>query len=419
MALSYIQTVSISVFGFFLSFVFSGVLLTKKNLLTLVHFTLVFSCTMAISMIMPNLALGWKILPLLGHLPNLIFLLFFFKKRFSTSIAAICTAFLMCMPPRVVFNLVEPYLPDSFAVKLLVFELIVGAIFILCYKISNTVAAIFNKDTRSVCIFASIPILFYITNYFLELYTNFWTSSSPAITELFRFALSIAYILFCIVYFKEYEERKELAYKKQIIQLSLEQQQKEIEMLNRTDKEIRILRHDMRLFANILKMCIQTNDMKSAAKLADNINSRITNTYVHRYCENNIINYILSDYASQCEKQKVHFDAVVKLTDFEKDEIMFGSVISNALDNALKANAEVEENKRYIQLMLKTMDGKIYLSIKNPVAKKPVMTADGMPVSNRKGHGYGTQSIQYVTENLGGNCMFSADDNEFTLRVII
>ena len=189
-------------------------------------------------------------------------------------------------------------------------------------------------------------------------------------------------------------------------------------MLNRTNKEIRILRHDMRLFANILKMCIQTNDMASAAKLADNINNRITNTYIHRYCENNIINYILSDYATQCEKQKIHFDTTVKLVDFEKDEVLFGSIISNALDNALKANLELPEDKRCISLALKTIDGKIYLSVKNPVAKKPVMV-NGMPVSSRKGHGYGSQSIQYVAESLGGNCLFSADDKEFVVRVII
>lgn len=418
MILAYVQAASISIFGFFLSFVFSGVHLTKKNMLVLSPFAIVFSCIMTISLIMPNVILGWRIIPLLGHLPNLLFLLFYFKKRFATSVAAICTAYLMCMPPRLFFNLVEPYIPDILILKLLVFELCIVATFLFCFKISNTISAIFNKDNRSIYIFASIPILFYITNYFLETYTNFWTTSSPVLTELFRFVLCLAYMLFCVVYFKEYEEKKELSYKEQIINLSFEQQQKEIEMLNRTNKEIRILRHDMRLFANILKMCIQTNDMESATKLADNINNRINNTYIHRYCEYNIINYILSDYAMQCDQQNVRFEAAVKLIDFEHDEIMFGSVISNALDNALKANAELPEDKRCISLALKTMDGKIYLSVRNPVAQKPVI-ADGLPVSNRKGHGYGSQSIQYVTEKLGGNCMFSADDKEFAVRVIL
>ena len=228
MMLSYIQAVSISIFGFFVSFLFSGVYLTKKNMLVLAPFTIIFSCTMAISIIMPNAALGWRIMPLLGHLPNLLFLLFYFKHRFSTSIASICTAFLMCMVPRMFFSLAEPLMPDILIVKMLFFELFIAATFLFCMRISNTISAIFNKDNRSVYIFASIPILFYITNYFLELYTNFWTSSSPVITELFRFALCIVYMMFCIVYFKEYEEKKELSYKEQIINLSLDQQQKEI-----------------------------------------------------------------------------------------------------------------------------------------------------------------------------------------------
>ena len=53
---------------------------------------IVFSCIMTFSLIMPNAILGWRIMPLLGHLPNLLFLLFYFKKRFSTSVAAIGVA---------------------------------------------------------------------------------------------------------------------------------------------------------------------------------------------------------------------------------------------------------------------------------------------------------------------------------------
>lgn len=418
MVLRYIQVAAIALFGYLLSFMFSGVKFSKKSLVIIGPFSLFFSCLMATSALISNATLGWRILPLSGHLPNLLFLLLYYKKRFSTALAAVCTSFLLCQPPSMIFNLASGILPDMVVVQVVVFVVILAVVFLFALAMSKTISAIFNKDDRSVYIFASIPIVYYISNYFLETYTKFWTTSSPLVTELFRFALCMGYMLFCVIYFKEYEEKKDLAYKEQIIQISLEQQTKEIEMLHRTEKEIRILRHDMRLFANILRLCIQTNDMESAAKLANNISNRIDNTDIHRYCAYNIINYILSDYAVQCANQKTELKATVKLEDLKTDEIMFASVISNALDNALRANRDVAEGKRSIDFVLKSMDGKIYLSVRNPVVCKPTMV-DGLPVSDREGHGYGSQSILYVTEKLGGNCMFSATDEEFLVRVII
>jgi len=69
-------------------------------------------------------------------------------------------------------------------------------------------------------------------------------------------------------------------------------------------------------------------------------------------------------------------------------------------------------------LMLKEADDKLLLSVKNPTARIPIFS-DGVPMSERNGHGYGTQSILYTTKQLGGNCQFSVQDNQFIVRVIL
>ena len=76
------------------------------------------------------------------------------------------------------------------------------------------------------------------------------------------------------------------------------------------------------------------------------------------------------------------------------------------------------KDDRWIRLMLKTVDGKLLLSVKNPV-EQPLVFADGLPVTSKKGHGYGTQSIRYMTEKLGGKCQFSIQNDLFILRAII
>ena len=108
----------------------------------------------------------------------------------------------------------------------------------------------------------------------------------------------------------------------------------------------------------------------------------------------------------------------VALEDILVDEMLFCSILSNALDNAMNAQDSLPREKQNIKIMLKNMDGKTLLSVKNTISKAPEFS-DGLPVTTRKGHGYGTQSIRYITEKLGGNCQFSVCDNYFLLRVVL
>lgn len=61
---------------------------------------------------------------------------------------------------------------------------------------------------------------------------------------------------------------------------------------------------------------------------------------------------------------------------------------------------------------------KLLFSMKNPFAVKPKM-ADGIPLCEKAAHGFGTQSIRYVTEKLKGNWQFIIKDEWFVIRIIL
>ena len=92
--------------------------------------------------------------------------------------------------------------------------------------------------------------------------------------------------------------------------------------------------------------------------------------------------------------------------------------LSVCLENGDKAQLSLPVAQRRILLLLKQQNGRILLSVKNPFLKKPQF-ADGLPLSERKGHGYGTQSIRYLTERMGGNCQFTTEHDQFVLQVVI
>ena len=61
---------------------------------------------------------------------------------------------------------------------------------------------------------------------------------------------------------------------------------------------------------------------------------------------------------------------------------------------------------------------KLLLSLKNTFRDSPVLV-DGMPHTDRKGHGFGTQSIRYVVEKLHGNYLFAVQGDRFVLQIVI
>ena len=69
------------------------------------------------------------------------------------------------------------------------------------------------------------------------------------------------------------------------------------------------------------------------------------------------------------------------------------AVLSNALENALRAVSDQPEADRWVTLYCGVRLGKLLVEIQNPCAEGLVMR-DGLPVSERAGHGYGCRSIQ-------------------------
>ena len=137
-----------------------------------------------------------------------------------------------------------------------------------------------------------------------------------------------------------------------------------------------------------------------------------------RYCGNDTLNYVLSDYAAQCREKGIRFHTAIELGELTVDEMLLSTIVVNALDNALNAQEKLPSDKKRIRLMLKNSGGKTLLCVKNSFSEKPVFQ-NGIPVTSRKGHGNGVISIQYATEKLGGNCRFYLDEDSFVLQVVV
>lgn len=405
-------------FGIVLSFAFCSLRFTKKNIACML---LLFTFCGVLQFIIFNF-LGeektWQLYPLIVHLPLTAILCLAFKRKITTAIASVSLAYLCCQPSKWIGLFFETFIHNSVLVLLIKnFIVLIALAVCVCY-LASYISEIFSKDNRSVLIFSSVPLVYYLFDYTVGVYTNLWESHYQLAAEFLPFFLCIVYVVFCVIYYKEYEKEADAQRKERIIEITVQQQAKEIDAIKKSNLETRLLRHDMRLFLSNLALSIEQSDKENALKMISGFTKQVEAASVKRYCENDTINYILANFESRCEKSKVTFEADIELENLSVDEVLFSSIISNALDNALNAQSELFRKERMIKLMLKNSDGKLLLSVKNPYSKPP-MFIDGLPISDKRDHGYGTQSIRYMTERLGGKCQFTLQNDMFVLRVVL
>ena len=417
--LFFLHYATLLLFGILLSFAYAGVSLrnNKGSFSTALLFVLSGGFQLTAYFFFDE-QFVWKLYPIITHVPIILCLFLFFKKAFVTAIAYVTSAYLCCQPAKWV-GLLTFTLTDNTVIEQIVRLIVLLAMgYISLRYIAPNLSKLFTKDFRSICIFGSIPVVYYLFDYLTGIYTYLWSNNHQLTAEFIPFILCIFFVIFCTMYYKEYEKKADAERREQLIQIAIQQQQSQIEAVKRTGKELRILRHDMRLLLSSLAVCIENNEQENAKEMIQSYISRIDGTKLEHFCENDFVNYVLSDFSSKCEASGIPFVCNVEVSDFYVDEMLFCSILSNALDNALNAQQALPRDQQSIKVMLKNADGKLLLSVKNAIRKPPVFV-DGLPVTNRRGHGFGTQSIRYITEALGGNFQFSAQDGWFMLRVVL
>ena len=93
-------------------------------------------------------------------------------------------------------------------------------------------------------------------------------------------------------------------------------------------------------------------------------------------------------------------------------------VVANALENAIHANLSLPREKRKIRCKMVGTPS-IMLEISNPCASDAVFDSNGLPVSQKEGHGLGVQSISAFCRKNGAVCQFDQADGWFWLRLVL
>lgn len=409
----------ILVFGIFLSASFLGIRMNRGNIMVLSGFSLILGTMNILSYVLFGAGFTEKIYPLMIHLPLILFLHFFYQYHTNSSILSVFIAYLCCQISNwcgLFFLQVTKQQWVYYSVRIVI-NIIV--LLVLIRFVSMAVAEILQKPAKDILIFGLIPMVYYVYDYVVTVYTALAYSGREVIVEFLGFMLCIFYLLFLFLYFKQYEEKMEAEHRNHLMEMQRLQSEKEVERMKRSEYEIAILRHDMRHFLNDIAGFIEHGENEKAQGYIQEIIATTDKTIRKEYCVNKIVNMILSSYENTMIEYGITFRYLVRIPkNLAYTDCDISSILSNGLENAVHAVSLLEKEQREIELDMHMNSDKLLISIKNTYAKKPDLI-DGLPQTKERGHGFGTQSIRYITEKLRGNCQFALEGRCFVLRIVL
>lgn len=417
--LTYTHNITTMLFGIFLSAFFLGVKKDKTNvgkllLLAVISGGLYMVC---VSVLGPEMV--DQIYPLLVHVPLLLVLVLYYKFRILPSLISIFTAYLCCQCSNWMglFALSVTgkewcYYACRIVVTLVVF-------WVLYRYVCQTTAMLFAKTDRELLIIGSLPLVYYIFDYATTKFSSLLYTGNKAVPEFLGFAICLSYLIFLLIYFKEYELKSKAEQYNELIRMQLSSLNAEMVSTRKSEQRMSILRHDTRHHLSVLRTLIQQGETDKSLEYLNEVSQTYDDTVIKTYCKNEMVNSVLSIYNTRFEEQRIRWEVQVRIGEkLPCSEMMFCAILSNVLENALHAVQELPQKKRLIQLSLSEKSGHLLLMAKNTVRNAPVFN-DGVPVTERSGHGLGARSIVYYVEKLNGQYQFFMENGDFIVRIIL
>ncbi len=184
--------------------------------------------------------------------------------------------------------------------------------------------------------------------------------------------------------------------------------------------ETRTLRHDFRQHILVI------TQLSGAGKFIELQNylqqfSEGTETNYTGYCDNIAVDAVASYYTAFAESQSTKIEWKMTLPhDLPMKESDYCVVLGNLLENALRAVKTLSEERRKVTVISSLLsDTIIGLSVDNPYSGRIRFRKNGLPRSDREGHGIGLTSVMNTVKRYDGSMNITAEKNIFSVDIVL
>ena len=310
---------------------------------------------------------------------------------------------------------------NSALADLVLIILIFPSVILLEYRfLRRPFLALAANIKRGWGVLALLPSSLLVLSVLMVLYPAHFSQSLPGTLMLYTLG-AVAVIIYFVVF-------KSLATQSRFQLASRNTELLELQVNNLTEKlaenetaaeNARIERHDTRHKLQILSSLVANGDTKEALDYIHASLSQLHEPTQTRYCNNPILNTILSTYVSQAENLHIQLETRFSFPeDLPVDAMELSIVFANALENAIQACLKLPEKKR--RIVCKCIHTPTFMmEISNPYEGTILFSKDKLPLASKKGHGFGTRSIAAFCKKHDAFCVFDAKNDWFTVKIIL
>lgn len=190
--------------------------------------------------------------------------------------------------------------------------------------------------------------------------------------------------------------------------------------IHANETRLATIRHDTRFYVQNIGALLQDGKPEEALRFVRQYDERILSTRRRRWCENSTLDAILNLYLEQAEQDGIAVSARLDIPEaLPVDVVELSTVFANALENALIAcRRQAEGEERRIELNAVT-EPQFAIEIANTYSGEVRFGRDGLPVTDRPGHGFGTRSIAAYARKHGASFHYKVKDGMFRLYLLL
>lgn len=186
-------------------------------------------------------------------------------------------------------------------------------------------------------------------------------------------------------------------------------QKKQYEFYLQKREAERIFRHDARHRDSILISYLENGDVEGAKEFLKKELVEIEKNAKIPFCENTLINAVLSEYRTKAEQEGLEFSARIQMPkELACDEAEFCVMLSNLLENSLDAA------KSYIAISIKHLNHQLSLNVKNDYeGELKKSAANNYLTTKPQGSGLGLKSVEAILKSNSGFLKIEDTDGVF------
>lgn len=420
MLFSLLQYAAAFLLGTLVSVLLSGVSLDRHKIRPNLLSCVILLAVQAAALKIFDLAATKMLYPLMVHLPLWAILVLVLKAPRLQSAVAVLLAYLCCQPVRWVASVGLLIPTDSWLYTALYIPC--AAIFLFCMQhyLAQPIRQFMVRSQRACLTLGLMPALYYVFDYATTVYTDLLISGNLAVVQFMPSVLSIVYLHFLFLYHSELERQGKLTRERDLLTLQLHQSKIAFSAMQQNQENTMRYRHDMRHHFALLQAMAAEDDIEQIRQYLSAVNKDMDSLTPVRYCGNNMVNLLLSYYASAAQAQNVPISITAALParlTFSETELC--SLLSNGLENAVHAAAQVANPEaRQVSVHMGTHGGHLLIQIQNTYTGN-LLWKDGLPFTHQQDHGFGVRSIRSIARAQGGEAIFREEKGLFQLRIML